>query len=88
MDRKFTHIFLTSGLGPYFVKSPSKHATTQLEMVGKEMLKKKKKLPPAKNTSLCLHCLPMDLLSGAQEYSVCTTSRTFLVMSGALTQAG
>lgn len=40
------------------------------------------------NIPLCLNTLPMDLLSGAQDYSVCTTSRIFLVMSGALTQAG
>lgn len=37
---------------------------------------------------LCLYTLPMDLLCGAQDYSVCITSRIFSVMSEALTQAG
>lgn len=37
---------------------------------------------------LCLDTLPMDLLCGAQDYSVCITSRIFSVMSEALTQAG
>lgn len=37
---------------------------------------------------LCLDTLPMDLLPGSQDYSVRTTSRMFLVMSGTLTQAG